>query len=196
MSRAQFVTRQFRCMRCCGSHELSTQHFTVQYWSGAREFGGRPLTPQFRDLKCPLCGANPAWFESWPRVCASFILPMRESLRPVVFRRVDASGREHYRYPASTDAAIRPSEERVDFPTLRSLESFLKEQNPNYRDWQVPLNDILDYDNPDTAINDYDPGAAEDVEAVELGDGGGITSEREVEEFMQRDDARALIESL
>lgn len=91
-------------------------------------------------------------------------------------------------------ALPRPNEERVDFPTLRSLETFLKEQNPGYRDWQVPLNDLLDYDNPDTAISDYDPGAAEDADAISMAE-GGVTTEADVERFMARDDARALIES-
>lgn len=194
MSRAAFVTRQFRCMRCCGSSQLSTQHFSAQFWTGASTFAGKPLSPTYRDLRCPNCNANPAWFEPWPRQCSNFILPMREELRPVVYRSIDAQGREHYRYPASNDGQPRPSEEKVDFPTLRSLETFLKEQNPGYRDWQVPLNDILDYDNPDTAINDNDPGAAEDAEAVAMAE-GGITTEEEVKQFMARDDARALIES-
>lgn len=120
-------------------------------------------------------------------------------MRPVVYRWHDPAGHEHFRYPATNDAATqRAGEERVEFDTLRGMELFLKEQNPGYRDWQVPLNDILDYDEAriDTAIDETDPGLADDIDAVEQGDGGGITSEAEIAEFMARDDARGLIESL
>lgn len=197
MSRAAFVTRQFRCLKCCGTRALSTQHFSAQFWTGASTFAGTKLTPTYRDLRCPSCGANPAWFEPWPRTCANFILPLREDLRPVVYRSVDADGHEHYRYPPSNDGQPRASEERIDFPTLRSMETFLKEQHPNYRDWQVPLNDILDYDEAriNEGIDENDPGVADDVEAIESGDGGGVTTAEEVDRFMARDDARALIES-
>lgn len=145
------------------------RHFRVGFWAGASTFRGQPLTPTFRDLRCPDCGANPAWFEPWPRVCANFILPLREDLRPVVFRSVDARGREHYRYPAHNQAAARNGEERVDFPTLRSMNAFLKEQNPSWQQWQVPLNDILDYDEAHIdipALDTTDPGAAEDADAL------------------------------
>lgn len=170
MSRSVFIHRDFRCMRCSGDPAQATKHFRIAYWSGAPTFAGKPLTPTLRDLTCPFCSANSAWFESWPRVCSNFILPLRDDLRPVVFRRVDEHGREHYRYPAHNEAAPRPGEQTVDFPTLRSMTSFLKEQHPNHAQWQVPLNDILDYDesNIDTpAFDQTDPGVVEDAAAID-----------------------------
>lgn len=199
MSRAAFITRSFRCLRCSLDSPMS--HFRAQFWT-APTFRGQPLTPSFRDLRCPDCGANAAWFEPWPRVCSTFVTPLRDSLRPVVFRWHDALGGEHYRYPASTDpsatgdALPRANEERIDFPTLRSLETFLKEQNPRHAEWSVPLNDVLDYDESHldaVAADTSDPegeALARELEA----DAGTITRE-EVEEFMARDDGRQLIES-
>lgn len=247
MSRAAFVTREFRCLRC--SPDAPMRHFRAQFWT-ARKFRGRPLTPSYYELRCPLtddagnpCGAGAQWFEPWPRACSMFITPLREELRPVVFRWRDKLGREHYRYPASSNPAdyakqasddgkyelrmrdgsvrkfsnatsfeqaimgdpsfngalARPGEERVDFPTLRSMESFLKAENPNYRDWQVPLNDLLDYDEAHlqaVAEDTSDPeGDAEMRELAALGmDDFGVTTEAEANAYMERTDARELIE--
>lgn len=199
MGRAAFVKRSFRCLKCCGDWALSTRHFTVQFWTAAA-FGGKPLHPTYRDLRCPNpdCGANPAWFEPWPRVCANFLLPLREDLRPVVFRSVDDRGHEHIRYPAHNSAQPRTGEERVDFPTLRSMTTFLKEQNANWADWQVPLNDILDYDESHIdlpALDTTDPGVADEAAEILSGDESGVATEAEVAAFMADDSARALIES-
>ena len=196
MSRATYAAFEFRCLRCSSDEQMRINRelplgdperhpvsFKARFWT-ASEFRGKPLTPTFRDLRCPYCGANAAWFERYPRMCASFILPLREDLRPLVFRSVDSKGREHYRYPATNDrTTARANEEPVDFPTLRALNVFLKEQNPGYRDWQVSLNDILDWDESHidiSALDTTDPGAAEDAEAVDGVDDFGVLDESEV----------------
>lgn len=191
MSRNTYRSRQFVCE--CG------HQFVSGFWAIKRldTSLGTQLFETRADVRCPKCGSHKVGADNFIERVSSRPARLRESLRPVVYRWHDAQGNEHYRYPATNDpASQRASEERVEFDRLSDMERFLKEQNPGYRDWQVPLNDILDYDNPDTAINDHDPGAAEDMEAIESGDGGGLTTEREIDEFMRRDDARALIESL
>jgi hypothetical protein len=190
VSRASYIVREFRCLRCSTDEQLVVlrdlpwddpkRHgasFRARFWT-ASEFRGHPLTPTLRDVHCPYCGANASWFEPYPKPGGvQFLLPLRDDLRPVVFRWHDAKGREHIRYPARNDADARPGEEVIDFPTLRSMERFLKEENPNYRDWQVPLNDILDYDEAHldaVACDDFDPEARELAEAMELVDDAGV----------------------
>lgn len=96
---------------------------------------------------------------------------------PVRFDSREEAAREiqtNWRYNGSLP---RPNEEKVDFPTLGSVERFLQEQHPNYRDWQLPLNDLLDYSNPDTAISDDDPGVAAEADDIGQTEDFGILDE-------------------
>lgn len=192
MSKVSWTPCVFRCMRCSSDEQMRVIHalpfghpdrrpisFKAWFWT-ASTFRGKPLTPTLRDIKCPYCGAHAAWFERYPRECTNFIMPLREDIRPVIFRSVDARGREHYRYPARNDAPAREGEEKIDFPTLRSMTTFLKEQNPGWGNWQVPLNDILDYDESHIdipAFDTSDPGAAEDADDIGQTEDFGVLDE-------------------
>lgn len=192
------ITRQLHCLRC--SRGDSTRHFTARFWTRRSvTIGGveKSCTPSYNDLRCPDCGAPPQWFEGWPKPCGVFT-QLRSDLRPVVYRWHDEKGNEHYRYPSTTTGAQRPNEERVEFPTLRSMTTFLKEQNPNHRDWNQPLNDILDYDEAHIdipALDTSDPGVADEADEVLSVDDFGTTTQDEVDAFMKRTDGTALIES-
>lgn len=211
MSRATLVSRRFLCTSD-SCRAASADPFRLQFWN--RKLTGSVwddrggFEPTFWQLRCPHCGANPSFFidpdsrnrsrEFSPHVFSQ--LPSH--LRPVVYRWLDKDGHEHYRYPATADGHDqRPTEERIEFAKLRSMEQFLKEQNPNYRDWQIPLNDVLDYDEAHldaVAADETDPGVAEDAEAA-LGPGAedfsfGTADREEIAALMARTDGRALIE--
>lgn len=175
MARNVYRVREFRCTEC--NHE-----FRAGFWARKLmdtrpdQFGTRG------DIHCPKCNShrldsNEAFLRKLQRGYTRGAT-IRESARPVVYRYHDAKGREKFRYPATNDPANqRPSEERVEFESLRSMERFLKEQNPTHRDWQVPLNDILDYDEAHIdlpALDTTDPGAAEDAEAIAMTDDFGV----------------------
>ena len=193
MARTALIYRRLRCTAC--SHR-----WRAQFWTRREMPSGKIFEPSYYDLRCPECGALPSQFADDEPKRAAFFTQLRGDARPVVYRWLDDRGHEHFRYPARNDGPQRPSEERVEFSTLREMTTFLKEQNPGYRDWNQPLNDILDYDEAHIdipALDTTDPGVAD--EAAEIAacadEGAGVTTESEVSALMSDTSARTLIEN-
>lgn len=158
MIRNTYRVREFRCLDC-------EARFYRGFWAKRdRDF------PTLGSIVCPTCTSrrNERLLEQFYRQAGHGPV-LRAGSRPVVYRKIGADGKEQIRYPPTNDPSISPpreGEERVEFDTLAQLEAFCKQQNPNHQQWQVPLNDVLDYDNPDTAIDEYDPGVRQDVDDI------------------------------
>lgn len=188
--------RKFDCLDCGHS-------FVATFWS-AKLMAGDPLGRTFDtrgDVRCDNCNSHKVTADRHIERCTpKSVARIRESMRPVVYRWHDSEGREHFRYPATNDPSTqRPGEERVEFDTLSSMRSFLKEQNPTHADWQVPLNDILEYDHAHIdipAMDTSDPGVAEEADEILSVDDFGVSTAEEVAAFNARTDGRALIEAL
>jgi DNA-directed RNA polymerase subunit RPC12/RpoP len=198
VSRNSARCRRFTCLDC--SHEFVATYWLRKLTSPDADIAGRQFAT-LGDIRCPSCGSHRLTMDDFAaRMSRTTPARLAASLRPVVYRWHDADGREHFRYPASADPSVvsqRPGEERVEFETLRKMESFLQHENPGYRDWNVPLNDILDYDEAHIdipALDTTDPGVAEEADEILSVDDFGVTTEAEVAEFMARTDGPALIE--
>lgn len=171
MSRTALIFRELRCTECGTAARY-------QFWTRATllssQFDGKRFEPTYAQLRCQSCGADARHLaDTAPERCNVFS-QLRSELRPVVYRWFDARGHEHYRYPARNDAPQRDNEERVEFTTLSEMRSFLKEQNPGWHQWQVPTNDILEYDNADSAIDETDIGVADEADDILSVDEAGV----------------------
>lgn len=195
MARNVCRVRRFVCT-CCG------HRFVASYWATKLMDSGQRFET-LGDIRCPQCGSHKLSMDDFEsRMSRSRPARLPADMRPVVYRWHDKEGKERFRYPAHADPNViqqRAGEERVEFDTLRSMEQFLIQQNPGYRDWQMPLNDILDYDHAHIdipALDTTDPGLAAEADELESAilEDAGVATEAEVQEFMQRTDGLGLIE--
>lgn len=209
MNRNTYRSRRFWCNEpaCQLAHPEGAEGFVSGFWSvklTASNLGDHSSWPTRGDVRCPSCNSHNVTADTHIERMRSKPVRLRESDRVVVYKWHDDAGHEHYAYPSTLDTTIRPQragEERVEFDTLRSAERFLKTQDPwyNVRDSQGDIYDFNECNLAERALDETDPGLAEDVEAAveqqEQG-GSGVATEAEVATFMSQTSGQALIESI
>lgn len=98
---------------------------------------------------CKRCKSPRTTGTSNPRRLGAGYSAAKQRSTAVVFRTYDSKGRPRYSYPARPDAPVPPNYERVELTSIADMRRHEAETGAR--------NELIDYDNPDTNIDESPP---------------------------------------